>query len=124
MHNKKRNDMKKIFFLLLTLCLTTGFAEAVPKQRVPAYRGVIERVQPNGDTLLTYLRGDERKHWMMTVDGWQIAENRRGRLCYMMRNCHGDAVVSRKTAHNAADRKRCERRWLERYGIKKEIVRY
>ncbi len=112
--------MKRIYILFpLVLLALSSHAQTV--RRVPAYRGVIERVQPNGDTLLTYLRGDERKHWMMTVDGWQIAENRRGRLCYMMRNRHGDAVVSRKTAHNAADRKRHEQRWLNRYGIKKDL---
>lgn len=113
--------MKKIFFLLISLSLLTGFAEAVPPHRVPAYRGVIERVQPNGDTLQTFLRGDERKHWMMTVDGWQIGENRRGRLCYMTRTRRGDVVLSRRTAHNAADRKCSEKRWLTRYGIKKEL---
>lgn len=115
--------MKRLYFLLPLLLLTLS-STAQTTRRVPAYKGVIERIQPNGDTLLTYLRGDERMHWSMTLDGWQIASNKRGRYCYVMRNRHGDAVVSRKTAHNAADRRRCERRWLERYGIKKEVVLY
>ncbi len=121
MHNEKQNDMKKTVFLLMTLCLLTGYTEAVPPHRVPAYKGVIERVQPNGDTLQTFLRGDERTHWMMTVDGWLIGENPRGRLCYMTRTRHGDTVLSRRTAHNATDRKCSEKRWLIRHGIKKEL---
>ena len=85
----------------------------------PAYRGEIERVQPNGDTLKTYLRGDERSHYAMTVDGWQIKENAKGYLCYAMQKKDGSIVASRKVAHNEADRKKCEKKWLERKGIKR-----
>ena len=87
--------------------------------RVPAYRGLIERVQPNGDTLRTYLRGDERMHWMMTEDKWQIFETDKHWYVYA-KSKKAKAVPSRKKVHNAEDRSKCEKRWLEKYGVKKD----
>ena len=66
--------MKKVFLLVAVMATMMLGMQAQEPARVPAYRGLIERVQPNGDTLRTYLRGDEHKHWMMTEDGWQILE--------------------------------------------------
>lgn len=117
--------MKKILFIL-TICAfyTAGYAKVPPRRGVPAYPGVIERVQPDGDTLQTYLRGDERMHWSMTLDGWQIKEDKRGRLCYATTNCKGEVVASRKQARNKDQRTRCEKRWLDRHGVKKEVILY
>ena len=114
--------MKKIWILALIAMMTTGMSvraeeQSSPKRGVPAYRGLIEREQPNGYKLRTYLRGDEHKHWMMTVDGWQILENKKGWLVYAKKNCKGAVVASRKKAHNEANRSKCERRWLNRKGI-------
>lgn len=110
--------MKRVFLLIaLVAILGVGSSYAQSPAKVPAYRGVIEREQPNGDTLQTYLRGDEHKHWMMTVDGWQIMENKKGWLVYAKKNCKGAVVASRKKAHNEANRSKCERRWLNRKGI-------
>jgi len=106
--------MKKIF-IILALCATSMGAWAVP-----AYRGLIERVQPNGDTLRTYLRGDERGHFAMTEDGWQILEDRKGWLKYAKLNRKGETVISCRKAHNADKRKKCEIKWINKYGIKKK----
>ena len=108
--------MKKIFLVLGIAMLALG---AQAQQGAPAYRGEIERIQPNGDTLYTYLRGDERSHYAMTIDGWQIKENDNGYLCYAMQKRDGSIVASRKVAHNEADRKKCEKRWLSRKGIRR-----
>lgn len=89
------------------------------RRGIPAYRGVIERVQPNGDTLRIYQRGDERQHYAMTVDGWQILENGKGYICYATQDKTGKAVASRKKAHNEEKRCCCEQRWLRRHGIQK-----
>ena len=113
--------MKKILFLVAVMAmmvLGVQAQEAPQKQHVPAYRGLIERVQPNGDTLRTYLRGDERRHWSMTEDGWQIKENDKGWLKYMKKNRKGEVVISCRKAHNAEDRSKCEQRWLEKKGVK------
>lgn len=117
--------MKKIS-ILLALCasLTICYAKLPPHRGVPAYPGVIERVQPDGDTLQTYLRGDERMHWTMTLDGWQVIEDRHGRLCYATTNCTGKVISSRKQAHNKERRTARETAWLEKHGVKKEVILY
>jgi hypothetical protein len=117
--------MKKIWILALIAMMTTGMSvraeeKASPKRGVPAYRGLIEREQPNGYKLRTYLRGDERMHWAMTEDGWQIIENKRGWLKYAKLKKNGDVVRSCRKAHNAEDRSKCEKRWLEKKGVKIE----
>lgn len=87
--------------------------------KVPAYRGMIERVQPDGYKLRTFLRGDEHKHWMMTEDGWQIKENKKGWIKYAKTNCKGNTVCHWRKARNAEDRSKYAKRWLEKHGIKK-----
>ena len=117
--------MKKILFLVAVMAmmvLGVQAQDAPKKHGVPAYRGLIERVQPNGDTLRTYLRGDERRHWSMTEDGWQIKENDKGWLKYMKKNRKGEVVISCRKAHNAEDRSKCEQRWLEKKGVKMTIA--
>lgn len=115
--------MRKLFLLVVLATIVTLGAQAqeankVPGKRgVPAYRGIIDRVQPNGDTLQTYLRGDEHMHWMMTIDGWLIRENKKGWLVYAKKNRKGEVVTSRRKAHNEANRSRCEKCWLRRKGI-------
>ena len=110
--------MKKIFLLAaMAITLTVGMNAQKPS-RVPAYQGLIERVQPNGDTLRTYLRGDERRHWLMTEDHWQLFENKKGWLVYAQKTRKGEIVVSRKKAHNAENRSKCENKWLNKKGNK------
>jgi hypothetical protein len=120
--------MRKILLLAAFAAMTLGMTaqetpvKSVPgKHNVPAYRGIIERTQPNGYTLRTYLRGDERMHWMMTEDGWQIRETKKGWLKYVKANRKGALVVSCRKAHNPEDRSRWEKRWLEKHGVKKHI---
>ena len=117
--------MKKILFIL-TICAlyTAGYAKVPPHRGVPAYPGVIERVQPDGDTLQTYLRGDERMHWTMTLDGWQVLENKRGYLCYAKLLKSGKVVASCIKAHNKEQRTVREKKWLDRHGVKKEVILY
>ena len=110
--------MKKIVLIALLGVMGMGVYAQQPA-RVPAYRGLIERVQPNGDTLRTYLRGDEHMHWMMTEDGWQIKETPKGWYKYAKRKKNGTVVASCRKAHNAEKRCKCEQRWLEKHGIKK-----
>lgn len=122
--------MKKVLLLvamIATMVLSAGAQEARPEQPVPpkhgvpAYRGLIERKQPNGYVLRTYLRGDERMHWVMTEEGWQIREDKKGWYKYCKLNRKGEVVITRRKAHNAEDRSKCENRWLEKHGIKKHL---
>ena len=119
--------MKKIAFILFACMAFTLNVCAQQPARVPARPGVIERVQPNGDTLHVFLRGDERHHFMMTVDGWQVMEDKKGKICYCklkQRKIKGEgmrALPARtcRTAHDATKRSKCEQRWLEKHGIQK-----
>lgn len=63
--------------------------------RVAAYQGVIERVQPNGDTIYVRLHGDERKHWMTLEDGVTLVkENKKGYICYAKKKKDGRIVAT------------------------------
>ena len=63
--------------------------------RVPARPGVIERVQPNGDTVYVRLHGDERKHWMTLEDGKTLVkENKKGYICYAKKKKDGRIVAT------------------------------
>lgn len=65
--------------------------------RVPAYKGVIERVQPNGDTIYVRLHGDERRHWMTLADGKTLVkENKKGYICYAKKKKSGIIVATCK----------------------------
>ena len=74
--------MKRLIYIVLIAMSVVAVAQQKPS-RVPAYRGVIERVQPKGDTIYVRLHGDERMHWMTLEDGETLVkENKKG---YMLR---------------------------------------
>ena len=109
--------MRKILVMAIAAVFAAGMYAQAPA-RVPAYKGLIEREQPNGYTLRTFLRGDEHRHWTMTEDGWQIKEDKKGWLKYVKKNRKGEIKTTCRKAHNAEDRKKCEQRWLEKKGVK------
>ena len=56
--------MKKLF-----LALSLLVAGAAAAWAVPAYPGLVTRIQPDGSTIRVRLFGDESAHWMATEDG-------------------------------------------------------
>ena len=89
--------MKQLFIILSVVCMASGVLAQQKPARVPAYQGVIERVQPNGDTVYVRLHGDERKHWMTLEDGKTlVTENREGYICYAKKKKNGTIVATRK----------------------------
>lgn len=118
--------MKRIFWmvaLLATVGIGSSFAKAgvsIGPAKVPAYPGLIIREQPDGQTVRTYLRGDEHQHWLMTEDHWQIDENKNGWLKYMKKTRKGSLKLSHRKAHNEEKRTKAEVRWLERHGVRIE----
>jgi hypothetical protein len=110
--------MKQFIFAIIILTSSILTMLAQRPSRVPAYRGVIVRVQPTGDTLHIYLRGDERQHFAMTTDGWEVIEDSNGMFHYAQQK-NGEVQPSKRVAHDADKRKWCERRWLKRKGIQK-----
>ncbi len=118
--------MKKLLFIIFACTAFVLSSQAQQPARVPARPGVINRIQPNGDTLHVFLRGDEHWHFTMTVDGWQVKEDNKGKICYAVlktRKINGEkqqvAVITRRQAHDAAKRSKCEQRWLNKHGIQK-----
>lgn len=116
--------MKRLALILFAILSVWSVAicSAQPPRRVPAYRGVIERVQPDGDTLHIYLRGDEWSHFSMTVDGYEVRENKKGKTCYVYQKKNGEKKVSCRQAHDEKKRSKCEKRWLEKKGILHKVV--
>ena len=86
--------MKRILFILAVGCGLVVMAQNKPA-RIPAYQGVIERVQPNGDTVYVRLHGDERHHWMTLEDGVTLVkENKKGYICYAKKKKDGKIVAT------------------------------
>ena len=95
--------MKRLVLILAMGCglLAIGQNPA----RVPAYKGVIERVQPNGDTIYVRLHGDERRHWMTLEDGETlIKENKKGYICYAKQKKNGQIVATRRRVKQSQKR--------------------
>lgn len=106
--------MRRIFIMtLLALTVSIGLYAQHPA-RVPAPRHPITRVQPNGDTLVVLLRGDEHHHFMMTTDGYLVREDTKGYICYAYYAPKGNIIVGKRRAHNADKRSRCEQRYVEK----------
>lgn len=112
--------MKKITLILVALMsIGSGvvFGQQGP-QRVQAIRTPIVRELPNGDSITILLRGDERKHWTMTTDGWGIIEQKNGYFYYQKEGKDGTLVATRRKAHDEAKRSKCEKKWLMKKGYK------
>ena len=91
---------KRLIYILLLLISVTLFAQKKPA-RVPARPGVIERIQPNGDTIRVRLHGDERQHWMTLEDGKTlVAENKKGYICYAKKKRNGQIVPTCKKVNS------------------------
>ena len=87
--------MRRLIYIALIAISVVAMAQQKPS-RVPAYPGVIERVQPNGDTVYVRLHGDEHKHWMTTLDGKLVIENKKGYICYAREKKNGKIVATCK----------------------------
>ncbi len=91
--------MKRLILILAIACGLLAIAQK--PARVPARPGVIERVQPNGDTIRVRLHGDERQHWMTLEDGKTlVAENKKGYICYAKKKKNGQIIPTCKKVRN------------------------
>ena len=91
--------MKRLILILAIGCGLLAIAQK--PARVPARPGVIERIQPNGDTIRVCLHGDERQHWMTLEDGKTlVAENKKGYICYAKKKKNGQIIPTCKKVRN------------------------
>lgn len=86
--------MKKILFsfIILFACAALSMADAQPS-RVPASPFPIKVSQPNGDTIMIRVMGDEWKHFHTTTDGYVIVKNSKGYFCYGKIGAKGKVVL-------------------------------
>ena len=95
--------MKRFVLILALGCGLLAIAQK--PARVPAYKGVIERIQPNGDTVYVRLHGDERRHWMTLKDGKTLVkEDNKGYICYAKKKEDGRIVATRKRVKQSPKR--------------------
>ena len=95
--------MKRFVLILALGCGLLAIAQK--PARVPAYKGVIERIQPNGDTVYVRLHGDERRHWMTLTDGKTLVkEDNKGYICYAKKKKDGRIVATRKRVKQSLKR--------------------
>ena len=96
--------MKRLLFILALGGGLVVMAQNKPA-RVPAYHGVIARVQPNGDTVYVRLHGDERRHWMTLEDGKTLVkEDKKGYICYAKKKKNGKIVATLKRVKQSQKR--------------------
>ena len=96
--------MKRLLFILALGGGLVVMAQNKPA-RVPAYHGVIVRVQPNGDTVYVRLHGDERRHWMTLEDGKTLVkEDKKGYICYAKKKKNGKIVATLKRVKQSQKR--------------------
>ncbi len=96
-------------FLTLIVCILFLFSTV---RAVPAYPGIIQKVQSDGTTLEFYLFGDEFLNWSQTLDDYTIMCNESGDHVYMYLDESGDLVYSDIIAHSEKDRTEAERLFL------------
>ena len=106
-------QIKLIIITVLFLIATGAMAQERPS-RVQAKRDPIEIVQPDSTFLTIYLRGDERYHVRMTIDGYVIKQNKKGYYCYAKVNCKGQIVPSCRVARNPENRTKCDWHYLKK----------
>lgn len=116
--------MKKLLFIL-SFGLLSLATWAVPANPRP-----MEYVQPNGDTIVIRLVGDEHFHYTTTVDGVLISKNDKGYFCYAkwqeIKENGQTYRVPKPTcrkARNADKRSKCEQRWVEKQAKKNKKAR-
>lgn len=106
--------MKRYIQLVCVVVLfMTESANAAQVARVPATPNPIEITQPDGSTLTILLRGDERHHYRITLDGYLVMANAKGFYCYAKLNCKKECVPSSRIAKNVSERSPSDWRYLK-----------
>ena len=84
--------MKKITFYLLLGLLGLIAQEAFA---VPAVPWPVDKEQPDGTKITVYLKGDEKVHWMESLDGYTLMYDADKYVVYAEKDAKGDMIPSR-----------------------------
>ena len=81
---------------------------------IPAYRGTVKRIQPDGTTLHILVQGDEHRHLITTTDGRPLMQDKDGWLCYaQLSEGRVECISSSPVAHDSDKRSAEEKAFLE-----------
>lgn len=61
---------------------------------VPAYPGLVKLLQPGGEEITVYMRGDEKVHWMESPDGYSLMYDGDKRIVFAATGETGNMVPS------------------------------
>lgn len=87
-------------------------------QAVPAYRGAIKAVQPDGKTITFFLHGDEYGHTCVSSDGYRLLQDREGAYRYARLSDSSTLTIDNSPlAHDPKERDFVERTFVK--GLKK-----
>lgn len=92
--------MNRLIVLLTVICCSISFFR-VPVQAVPAFPGEISYVQPDGSVVKYHLRGDERRHWMESTEGYLLRRAADGYLKYAILD--GDTLAASQLPYTGND---------------------
>lgn len=111
--------MKKYIVLYMAMLVCSiAFAQndGAPRRpsRIPAVPNPVEWIQPSGDTIIIRLVGDEKWNCRMTEDGFVLAENKKGALCYAKVDRKGNFRPTRIVAHKPEQRTKKELKYIEK----------
>ena len=93
--------MKKIISRLLFVAI---LLMAQISMAIPAYPGLVQLSQPNGEEINAYLFGDERISWIESEDNYTLMVNKSGYLEYAILDQKGDMIPSGIIAKNQTER--------------------
>ena len=81
---------------------------------IPAYRGTVKRIQPDGTTLHILVQGDEHRHLITTTDGRPLKQDKDGWLRYaQLSEGRVECISSSPVAHDSDKRSAEEKAFLE-----------
>jgi M6 family metalloprotease-like protein len=81
--------------LQIFLLMSIMFVIAHVTFAVPAVPWPIEKTQPDGTKITVYLRGDEKVHWMESLDGYSLMYDAQKFVVYAEQDSDGNMVPSK-----------------------------
>ncbi len=109
--------MRNFSTLAASLLLTAATTHAVP-----AYRGALKAIQPDGTTITFYLHGDEHKHECISTDGYRLMQDRQGTYRYAkLREDNTLTCEGAPIAHNPLEREDGELKYVSMLTLAKDI---
>jgi M6 family metalloprotease-like protein len=89
--------MKNLFYFIVLIIILP--LSNLKSYGVSAYPYPFQYTQPDGSVITIMLKGDEKVHWAVTMDGYTLLRNAQDGWEYATRNQNGDLVSTGVLAH-------------------------